>query len=332
MSHSITRRTAVLGAVAILSAGLSAAPVLAQDNYPSKPVNLVVPWAPGGSADILARTIGDPLSAALGQPVVIVNQPGAGGTTGSAMVARSAPDGYTLLVSNIGSQAIAPHVYGKQIPYDALKDFTPIAQLVQQPNVLLVGNAVKAKTVDEFVAWMKANPGTPYATPGVGNSPHLAGEYLKEVYGIDMTAVPYNSGGEVNNALASGQIEVAISNMPEAITAVRNGQARALAVSSKDRSELMPDIPTFTELGKPELVVISWQGVVGPAGMDTAIVDKLNAAVNKVLSDPEIRKRLLTNGAEPTGGTPADSAAFMKDQYDHFAKLVKLAHLEPKQK
>lgn len=330
MSRMITRRTTLLVAIAAMTAGVLVGSAVAQDNYPSKPVNVVVPWAPGGSADILARSLSEPLAAELGQPIVIVNQPGAGGTTGSAGVARAEPDGYTLLVSNIGSQAIAPHVYGNQIPYDVLNDFTPIAQLVQQPNVLLVGPNVEAKTVDEFMEWIKANPGTPYATPGVGNSPHLTGEYIKEIYGIDMTAVPYNSGGEVNSALASGQIQVAISNLPEAIAAVRNGQARALAVSSKERTELMPDIPSFTELGKPELVVISWQGLIGPAGLPEAVVAKLNDAVAKVLANEEVRKRLLTNGAEPTGGTPAESAAFMKEQFDHFAKLVKLAKIEPK--
>ncbi|WP_434291175.1 Bug family tripartite tricarboxylate transporter substrate binding protein [Celeribacter sp. SCSIO 80788] len=310
-----------LAATALVTAN---APAQAQDDYPKRPITLVVPWSPGGAADIIARLLAEPMSEALGQPVVVENRPGAGGTVGSALVANAEPDGYTILMGNVASQGIAAAFYKDTIPYDVLEDFTPVTQLIQQPNVLLVQNDFEAQTMDDLVTYLKDNPGEIYATPGVGNSPYLTFELIKNRYGLDMINVPYDSGAEVNNALAAGQVMIAINNLPESITATKNGAARPIAVTAPERNPLLPDVPTFKELGQ-DIVAISWQGLFVPAGTPDEIVTKLYDAAVLALEDPDVVARNADLGSVPVGSSPAEFHDFVASELNNWAEMVALA-------
>jgi tripartite-type tricarboxylate transporter receptor subunit TctC len=293
-------------AVALLA--LALAPASAQE-WPAKPVKIIAPFAPGGSADTLGRLVAIKLTEAFGQQFVVENRPGAGGLLGSEMVARAAPDGYTLVVSGVASHVVAPAL-NPNLSFDPLKDFTHIALFGGPPDVLVVSNPTPAKTLAEFIAYGKANPGKlSYATPGIGTHGHLVAELLQQRAGFKMEHVPYRGAGQAVGDIVGNQIAAGSFTLTSASEHIRAGSMRALAVSSPKRLPEYPDVPTYTELGFPELVTVTWFSLSGPAGVPEPIVKKLNAEVIKALAQPDIRQRLQRDAIDPE---PLDPAAFVR--------------------
>lgn len=272
--------------------------------YPSKPIRLVVPFTPGGSTDILARAIGQELTRAWGQSVIIDNVPGAGGAIGADKVAKSPADGYTLLMGHIGTLAVNPSLYPK-LPYNPVKDFAPVAWVARVPNVLVVNPAVPAKTLKELVALAKARPGQlNYGSGGNGSAANLATEYFKLQTGTSLLHIPYRGTAPAVTDLMGGQIQLLFTGAPAVIGQLKNGQLRALAVSSPQRLDALPDVPTVAESGYPGFEADQWYGVVAPAGTPDAIIRRLNAQINLALKSDELRNRLTAEGAVATPGTP----------------------------
>ena len=270
--------------------------------YPSKPIRLVVPFTPGGSTDILARAIGQELTKAWGQSVIVDNVPGAGGAIGAEKVARAAPDGYTLLMGHIGTLAVNPSLYPK-LPYNPVKDFAPVAWVARVPNVLVVHQSVAVKNVRELVALAKAKPGQlNYGSGGNGSAANLATEYFKLQTGASLVHIPYRGTAPAVTDLMGGQIQLLFTGAPAVLGQIKNGQLRALAVSSPNRLDALPDLPTVAESGYKGFEADQWYGVVAPAGTPQDIVAKLNAQINKSLESPELKTRLSSEGAiaEPT--------------------------------
>jgi tripartite-type tricarboxylate transporter receptor subunit TctC len=283
-------------------------PIQAQE-WPVKPVKIIAPFAPGGTADTLGRLVAIKLTESLGQQFVVENRPGAGGLLGSEMVARAAPDGYTLVVSGVASHVVAPAL-NPNLPFDPIKDFTHIALFGGPPDVLVVSNPTPAKTLAEFIAYGKANPGKlSYATPGIGTHGHLVAELLQQRANFKMEHVPYRGAGQAVGDIVGNQIAAGSFTLTSASEHIRAGSMRALAVSSPKRLPEYPDVPTYTELGFPELVTVTWFSLSGPAGMPEAIVKKLNAEVIKALAQPDIRQRLARDAIDPE---PLDPAAFVR--------------------
>ena len=277
--------------------------------YPSKPVKLVAPSTPGDAPDVIARLVADKLSTALGQQVVVENRPGAGGVVGSDYVAKSAPDGYTLIMGNAGSHGINAAVYTK-LPYDIQRDFAPVSQVAVAPNVMVINPSVPANTVAEFIAYAKANPGKfSYASGGNGSSAHMSMELFKSMSGIDLQHVPYKGSSPALTDVVSGQVVAFIGNMPPTVPLIKAGKLRALAVTTKSRSALMPELPTITEAGLPGFETVAWFGVLAPAGTPPDVVNRLSAEIAKIAKSPEIRERLVAMGAEPVGSTPEEFKA-----------------------
>ena len=274
--------------------------------YPAKPIRLVVPFTPGGSTDILARAIGQKLNEAWGQPVVIENVPGAGGSIGADKVAKAPADGYTLLMGHIGTLAVNPSLY-PNLPYDPIKSFAPVAWVARVPNVLVVHPSVPAKNVKELVALAKAKPGQlNYGSGGNGSAANLASEYFKLQTGSSLLHIPYRGTAPAVTDLVGGQIQVLFTGAPAMINQIKNGQLRALAVSSPKRMDVLPDLPTVAESGYPGFEADQWYGVVAPAGTPADVVAKLNAQVNQALNSPELKSRLNAEGAIATPDTPAN--------------------------
>ena len=272
--------------------------------YPSKPIRLVVPFTPGGSTDILARAIGQKLTEAWGQAVIIDNVPGAGGSLGADKVAKSASDGYTLLMGHIGTLSVNPSLY-PNLPYDPVKSFAPVAWVARVPNVLVIHPSVKANNVRELVALAKARPGQlNYGSGGNGSAANLATEYFKLQTGTSLLHIPYRGTAPAVTDLIGGQIQVLFTGAPAVIGQIRNGQLRALAVSSPQRLAALPDVPTVAESGYKDFEADQWYGVVAPAGTPAAIVTKLNSQINQALNSPELKARLAGEGAVATFGTP----------------------------
>jgi tripartite-type tricarboxylate transporter receptor subunit TctC len=272
--------------------------------YPSKPIRLVVPFTPGGSTDILARAIGQKLTEAWGQPVVIDNMPGAGGSIGADKVAKAPADGYTLLMGHIGTLAVNPSLYPK-LPYNPVKDFAPVAWVARVPNVLVVNPSVKATSVKELVALAKARPGQlNYGSGGNGSAANLATEYFKMQTGISLLHIPYRGTAPAMTDLLGGQIQVLFTGAPAVLGQIKNGQLRALAVSSPQRLDALPDVPTVAEAGYKGFEADQWYGVVAPAGTPKDIVSKLNAQINQALGSSELKTRLNSEGAIATPTTP----------------------------
>ncbi len=295
-------------AVAAALLALAVAPTGAQE-WPAKPVKIIAPFAPGGTADTLGRLVAIKLTESLGQQFVVENRPGAGGLLGSEMVARAAPDGYTLVVSGVASHVVAPAL-NPNLSFDPLKDFTHIALFGGPPDVLVVSNPTPARTLAEFIAYGKANPGKlSYATPGIGTHGHLVAELLQQRANFKMEHVPYRGAGQAVGDIVGNQIAAGSFTLTSASEHIRAGSMRALAVSSPKRLPEYPDVPTYTELGFPELVTVTWFSLSGPAGMPEAIVKKLNAEVIKALAQPDIRQRLARDAIDPE---PLDPAAFVK--------------------
>ena len=291
--------------------------------YPTKPIRLVVPFPPGGATDILARDVAQKLTEAWGQQVIVDNRPGAGGNIGSELVAKAAPDGYTLEMGTVGTHAINASLYAK-MPYDHVKDFAPVILVAGVPNVLVVNPALPANSVAELIAYAKANPGKlNFASSGNGTSIHLSGELFKFMAGVQMTHVPYKGSAPALQDLIGGQVQLMFDNLPPSLPQIKAGKLRALAVTSLARAPALPDVPTMAEAGLPGYEASSWFGVLAPAGTPPAIVAKLNAEIARWLATPEAKEKLSKQGANAAGGTPEDFAKHIAAETAKWAKVVK---------
>jgi tripartite-type tricarboxylate transporter receptor subunit TctC len=307
----------------VLACGALLAPLASAQEFPSKPVKFVVPQGAGGTTDVFARYIGQKLSAKWGQPVVVENKVGAAGVVGTDMVAKSPADGYTLLVTYAGSQAVNQSLYAR-IPFDSVKDFQPVATIARTPFLLVVAASSPIKTFKELIARAKEKPGSvTYATSGSGSINHLLSESLKVEAGIDMVHVPYKAIAAAMTDVIGGQVDNAFAAFPSAIQLVRGGRLRALAVSSTTRVSSAPDIPTIAELGYPSFDVSPWWGILAPAGTPRAIVDKVNADVAEILRSPEAQAFFKDQGSEPAIMTPDAFLKTLQDDVVKWAKVVK---------
>ena len=308
---------------------IPAAATWAEDKYPSKPITLICPYAPGGNADQRSRQIGRFLSTALNQTVLVDNKAGAGGNIGTDMIAKAKPDGYTIGMGNFAPLAVNPSMFEK-LNFDPQKDLTPICLIEKGPLILMVRPDSPFKSVKDIVAAAKAQPGKlTFASGGLGGSHHLSGELFKQIAGIDMIHVPYKGGSLATVDLLGGQVDMMFEQMYAAAPSIRAGKLRALAITSKTRSPLFPDVPTMQEAGVAGFEVQNWQGLVGPAHLPKDILALLNATCNKALADPEIRKQMLEQGNEIGGGTPEQFAALIKAEGERWGKVVKAAHIKP---
>ncbi|HTP97838.1 MAG TPA: tripartite tricarboxylate transporter substrate binding protein [Casimicrobiaceae bacterium] len=295
--------------------------------YPNRPVRIVVPFTAGSATDILARNVGQKLSEMWGQPVLVENRPGAGGTIGANVVAHSPPDGYTLLVHS-AAQAVNPYIYDS-LPYDTTKDFVEVATLGGQPNVLVVSPAAGYKTVADLIAAAKKSPGAlNYGSAGIGSGTHINGEKFKLVAGIDVVHVPYKGTPEALTDTMTGRINYFFSPISAALPNVKEGKLVALGVSTSKRSSALPNVPTLAESGLPGFDYSLWVGMYAPAGTPADVVDKINRDVARALATPEMRERLAALGAEPMVMTPAEFAAFMRAEMADASKVVKAASIK----
>jgi len=295
--------------------------------YPNRPVRIVVPFTAGSATDILARNVGQKLSEMWGQPVLVENRPGAGGTIGANVVAHSPPDGYTLLVHS-AAQAVNPYIYDS-LPYDTTKDFVEVATLGGQPNVLVVSPAAGYKTVADLIAAAKKSPGAlNYGSAGIGSGTHINGEKFKLVAGIDVVHVPYKGTPEALTDTMTGRINYFFSPISAALPNVKEGKLVALGVSTSKRSSALPNVPTLAESGLPGFDYSLWVGMYAPAGTPADVVDKINRDVARALATPEMRERLAALGAEPMVMTPAEFAAFMRAEMADASKVVKAAGIK----
>jgi len=306
-------------ALLALSAGLAAlsvAPGAHAQNYPTKPIRIIVPFAPGGSTDIIARLVGERMSTVLGQPVVIENKGGGGGAIGAAEAARATPDGYVLSIATVSTMAVNPACNPK-LSYDPLKDFQPVTNFANTANVVAVNPKFPAKDFKEFVGELQANPGKySYGTSGTCSVNHLAGEAFKVSTKTDMVHVPYRGSGPAVVDTVAGQVQVLFDNIPSSMPQIEVDRLRALAVAWPKRLESLPNVPTYAELGFPELNQPVWYGLLAPAGTPRDVVDTLRNAAVKVLADPAVVAALEKQGAAPSGNTPEEFAAEIKAQYD----------------
>jgi tripartite-type tricarboxylate transporter receptor subunit TctC len=313
----------------LLSALVAACCVLggasASQTYPVKPIRIIVAFAAGGPADVMARLVGQRLSIMLGQGVVIENRPGAGGTIGARAAAEAEPDGYTLLLGNTSTLVIGPVVY-KNVGYDPVKSFAPVAMLGTTSNFFIVHPAFAAKSVPELIALAKASPGKfNYASPGSGTPPHLISEMLKLKAGIDIVHVPYKGGGPASHAVVGGDVQMTFENPTVSLPLVQGGKVRALAVTSEKRSAQAPDVPTMIESGVADFVSVSFTGVVAPAATPGAIIARLNFAINESIKSAEIEAALTKLAVEPRIGSPEDFAAFLAQERERWSAVIKAA-------
>ena len=317
------RTLQIVRRMAVMALALAAAAHAFAQTYPAKPIRVVVPFPPGGAVDFYARVVQQPLSELLGQPLVIENKSGASGMVGAEAVAKAAPDGYTLLLGNIASLAINVGIYPK-MPYDPLKDFTPIIRTVDVNYVLVVHPSLPVKSVPELVAYAKANPGKlSYGSAGSGSLPHLGTELFKAQTGTDMVHVPYKGGGPMVTDLLGGNVQLVIADQANLMPHVATGKLRALAVATPKRSPNAPDLPTIAETGLAGFDATAWQGLVGPAGMPADVVKRLNEAFNQVMAIPAIREKLTGGGLDPVGGTPEQFGRFIGSEIGKWSKIAK---------
>ncbi len=309
----------------VVAAVLVAAPIAVAQTYPTKPVKLVVPFPPGGSLDLTGRLLAQKLTEVWGQPVVVENKPGAGGNIGADLVAKSAPDGYTILLGALSTHAVNPSLYAK-MPYDAAKDFAPITLIAITPNVLVVNAASPVNNVREFIAYAKANPGKlSFGSGSSGSAGHLAGELFKVETGTDAVHIPFKGGAPATQALLAGDTQFMFDNLANAMAQVKAGKLKALAVTTARRSPLVPDLPTMAEAGLPGFDISTWYGLFAPAGTPPAIVAKWNAEVTKILNTPDVRARLVADGAEPAPNTPEQFAQMIASELVKYARIVKIS-------
>ena len=302
--------------------------VYGQSVYPSRPIRMIIPFAAGGAVDMMARPVGKKLQELLGQPVVIDNRGGAGGNIGAELVAKSPPDGYSLLMGSTSPLAINP-AYFSRMSYDVLRDFTPIAQIVQQPLIIVTNLSQPFRNIQDVVAFAKRNPGKlNYGSAGLGTSNHLVGEMLSNSAGIKMEHVPFQGGAPALVALLGGQIELLITQPNTVLTHVKSGRVRALATTGAKRSPAYPDVGTLVEAGYKDLDVVGWYCIVGPANMPRPIVDRLNADIRRAIASPEVHDALIAEGTEPTTGSPEELGILMKTELERWAKVVKRAGIK----
>lgn len=313
---------AILAAMGTMQAVATA---LAQPAYPNKPVRLLVAYAPGGSADIMARLLSEPLGRALGTTIVVENKPGGAGIVGTEACARAAPDGYTICFGSTTTHSILPFLHGGKLPFDPLKDFTALTLVGTQPNVIAVNPKIPATTMAELVAWAKANPGAGYATAGIGTSNHLIGAYMNKELGLDIAHVPYRSGGLATGAAVAGEVPIVIDQISTVLPFLSSGKLRAIAVTSPKRSQLLPDVPSITESVLPSIKFDSYQALFAPVGLPPELVRKLNDAVRTALSDPEIRKRHLELGIELVLNSSDEFTAWLRETSPRWQELVALS-------
>jgi len=303
---------------------LCAAKAFGQD-YPIKPVRLIIPFAPGGSNDILGRMIGTKLAEAMGQQVVIDNRAGAGGSIGVELAAKSAPDGYTLVIGHIGTLAVNPTLY-KKLPYDPIKDLQTISMLAKVANIMVVHPSLPAKSVRELIALAKAKPGMlVYGSGGNGGAGHLATEYFKLMAKIDIEHIPYKGTAPAIIDLLAGQTQLVFGGIPGIGGHIRNGRLRALGVSTSKRLTIFPEVPTVAEVGVPGYEATQWYGVLAPAGTPNWIVARLNREIVHTLQNPQIQQRLADDGSEPLASTPEEFTAFIKSETARWAPVIKAA-------
>jgi tripartite-type tricarboxylate transporter receptor subunit TctC len=320
----VARATCLL----LLGSLIVAAPAgaLEPNGYPNRPIRFVVPYPPGGGTDIVARTLSDPLAAALGQPVIIDNRGGAAGSLGTDIVAKSAPDGYTVLFT-LSSHTINPKLYAK-LPFDVERDFSPISLAALIPQILVAHPSVPANNIRELIALAKSEPGTlNYASVGTGSPGHIAGELFKLRAGIDMVHVPYKGGGPAVADTLGGQVQLLFVSLPAVLQHLRAGRLKALAVTSEERSLAAPDVPTIAESGVPGCVVNSWYGALAPAKTPLAIVARLQAAFAQVLALPEVKEKLFRQGAEAMASTPAEFERRIHDELQQWEYVIREAKI-----
>jgi tripartite-type tricarboxylate transporter receptor subunit TctC len=322
--HPVQRRILFVA----LSALLCATAVQAQDKWPSKPITYVVPFGAGGTTDVLARLVAQKAGPALGTTFVIENKPGAGGSMGSDFTAKAPPDGYTIQGGTISSHAINASLYAK-LPYDPIKNFTPITMIGSMPNVLVVRADSPYKSVQDVIAAAKNKPGSiNYASSGSGTSQHLSGVFFEQLTGGKMVHVPYKSSAESLNALLSGQgADVIFENLAPAMPQIQAGKLRALGVTSAKRSSVLPDVPAIAE-ALPGFDIVSWQAIFAPAGVPKPIVDRLAGEMIKAINDPEIKSKLVAQGIEPGGMSPAELGAFQKSEVEKWARVIKAGNIK----
>jgi tripartite-type tricarboxylate transporter receptor subunit TctC len=315
----------------LLAAGLIFLPLsehaLAQ-NYPTKSVRLIVPFAPGGNVDVTARGIAPGLSEVLGQSVIVENRAGAGGVIGADLVAKAAPDGYTLLLGTNSTFSIAPAVYPK-VPYNPVTDFAPISLVASTPIVLVVRSSSPAKTIKDLIALAKANPGRlMMASGGTGSSNHLVGELFQSLTDVKFTHIPYKGAAPAAVDLLGGRVDLLFDQLSTAAPRIKSGEFRALVVTSKTRAALLPDVPTMAESTLPDFELLNVAGLLAPAGTPAEIIDKLNAAIHKVLNQPAVKERFAAVGVDTGGSTPGEFGAFIKQDFAQWTKVVKDANIK----
>ncbi len=325
-SRTATRRgftVQLLAGASLAVAGLCmTSPALAQA-FPSKPITIVVPFSAGGTTDILARIVGQALSAELGQPVVVDNRAGAGGNIGAALAAKAPADGHTLFMGTVGTHAINASLY-KKLPFDPVKDFAPLSRVANVPNVLVSHPSKPYKTVTELIAYAKAHPGqVNYASSGSGSSIHLSGELFEAMTKTGMVHIPYKGSAPAVNDLLANQVDIMFDNLPSAISHVRAGKLRAIAVTTSKRSEQLPQVPTIAESGVPGYEATSWFGLFAPAATPAPVVGKLNAAIVKVLGQAEVKKKIVEQGGDPHPEKPEQFAAFIQAESIKWGKVVR---------
>jgi tripartite-type tricarboxylate transporter receptor subunit TctC len=315
--------TALAGVILALTASLASVSAAAADAYPSRPIRIVAPSTPGDAPDVIARVLAERLSAALGTQVFVENHPGAGGVVGSDIVAKAPADGYTLIIGNAGSHGINAAVYVK-LPYDIQRDFAAVSQVAVSPNILVVNPDVPATNVQQFIAYAKARPGQlSYASGGNGSSAHMSMELFKSMAGVDLVHIPYKGSSPALTDVVSGQVAAMFVNLPPAVPLVKAGKLRALAVTTRSRSALLPDVPTVQESGLPGYETVAWFGILAPATTPKEIVARLSAEIAKIVRTPEMRERLLGLGAEPVGGTPDEFSAVIARDIAKWTPLAK---------
>lgn len=311
---------------ALLAASLLAAPAAAQ-NYPVKPIRVIVPYAAGGNTDITARAVGSKLAEVLGQQIVVENRPGAGTNIGTELVVRARPDGYTLLMGG-AANAVNMSLFRKP-PYSTQRDLAPVVWCVQGANVLSVHPSLPAHNLKQLIALAKARPGElNFASSGIGGSNHMGGELFKVMAGVNIVHVPYKGNAPALTDAIGGHVEMIISGVPALLPHIRSGKLRAIAIGSLKRFAAIPEVPTFDEAGLPGYHSTNWFGLMAPIKTPRAIVTRLNSEVDKILASPDLAKRFLNSGLEPRGGSPEDFGKFIQDEIEKYAKVVKLAKVK----
>ena len=321
-------RRILLASLAGIALAGAVAPVSAADAWPNKPITLIVPFAPGGTTDIVGRIVGQKLGEALHQPVIVENRPGAGGTVGAAIAARAAVDGSVFFLATV-AHTMAPGIY-KTLPYDFSKELDPVGMVASTPNVLIVNQSIPAKSVTELIAYIKAHPGTVnFGSAGNGSTEHLSGELFRSMTGTSMTHIPYKGGAPMMTDLMGGQIQMAIETSPSAAPYIRSGKVKALAITTLKRSPAYPGVPTLDESGIKGFDVTTWYALMAPHGTPAAIVQRVNAELTKVLKLPEVQKRFEEQGLSGGEMTPVQLAGFIKTETTKWGAVEKQSGLTP---